>query len=461
MHVEFHGAASTVTGSATLLVAGGTRVLVDCGLFQGGPELEARNREPFGFDPSTLDAVVLTHAHVDHVGRTPALLRHGFSGRVYCCRATSMLAPLMLLDSAKIAAEDHEEGGPPPLYDEHDVEALYARTEALAYGHERKLGEGVSVTLTDAGHVLGSAHVLATLRENGRTVRFGISGDVGAPGRAVVADATPFREADYLQVESTYGDREHRSYDASVKELVSILEEVEGGKGNVLVPAFAIGRTQDVLWHVAVLKSQGRLRRLRVYVDSPLATRVTEVYRRNPAAFDEDAKRLLAGGTDPFDFEGLEFVRDPRESRRLTEDARGALIIAASGMCQGGRIVGHLKAMLPRPETHVVIVGYQAPGTLGRALVEGRERVAIRGAEVPVRAKIHTIGGFSAHADRSDLVDWVSAIPKKPRMVFLVHGETRGLEGLSQALRAKGYETRVPEPGQRFDLAAPEPGEAT
>jgi metallo-beta-lactamase family protein len=453
MHVEFHGAARTVTGSSTLLEAGGTRVLVDCGMFQGGRDLERRNREPFGFDASTLDAVVMTHAHVDHVGRTPALLRHGFRGRVYCTRATSMLAPLMLLDSAKIAAEDAADGGPPALYDDHDVEALHGRTEALPYGHERKVGEGgVSVTLSDAGHVLGSAHVLATLREGGRTVRFGLSGDVGAPGRAVVADPTPFGDVDYLQVESTYGDREHRSYEESVRELAAILEEVEGGPGNALVPAFAIGRTQDVLYQVALLKSQGRLRRLPVYVDSPLATRITEVYRRNPAAFDDDTKRLLARGTDPFDFEGLEFVRDAEASRRLSREAKASLIVAASGMCQGGRIVGHLQAMLPRPETHVVIVGYQSPGTLGRALVDRRPVVTIRGREVPVKAKIHTVGGFSAHADRSDLVRWVDAIREKPRLVFLVHGELDAQMSLSRALEERGLRSHLPRHGERFEL---------
>jgi metallo-beta-lactamase family protein len=452
MHVEFHGAARTVTGSATLVEAGGTRVLVDCGLFQGDPVLERRNAEPFGFDPSSLDAVVLTHAHVDHVGRAPALVRQGFRGRFFCTRATSMLGPLMMLDAAKVAAEDAREGGPPPLFGEHEVERLFEHTTALGYGEDRKVSPSVSIRLSDAGHILGSAHVLLTLTEGKRTVRFGISGDVGAPGHAVVADPTPFPSADYVQVETTYGDRDHRPYDDSVEEFAAILEEAERGPGNVIVPAFALGRTQEVLYHVAVLKTAGRLRRLRVYVDSPLATRLTEAYRRNPASFDDDARRLLRTGHDPFAFPDLHFVGSHQESQELARTARGALIVAGSGMAQGGRVQTHLRAMLPLPETHVVIVGYQAPGTLGRALVDRRPVVRIRGQEVPVRAKVHTIGGFSAHADRSDLLAWVRAVKPPPRLVFLVHGELDALMSFSKALEDAGQRTHVPRQGERFEL---------
>jgi metallo-beta-lactamase family protein len=454
MHVEFHGAARCVTGSCTLLEAGGTRILVDCGQFQGDAVLEARNRERFGFDPASIDALVLTHAHVDHVGRAPALVRWGFRGRVVCTRATSELAVLMLLDSAKIAAEDAEHGGPPPAFGVPEVQALWNRVDALPYGKRLTLGKGVEVSLTDAGHILGSAHVLATLREGGRTARFGVSGDVGLPHRPVVADPTPFDGVEYLQVESTYGDRDHRSPRESLAEFERIVEEAERGEGNVLVPAFALGRIQDVLFHLNAMKGAGRLPNLKVFVDSPLATRVTEVFTRNPAAFDDDTKGLLRRGDDPFDFPGLRFVRDFEESRRLSHEAKGSLIVASSGMCQGGRIVGHLQAMLPRPETQVVLVGYQAPGTLGERLVRREPVVRIRGREVPVRARVHTLGGFSAHAGRRELLGWVGAIREKPRLVFVVHGELHAQMELAKALtKDLGLDARIPRHGESFTLA--------
>jgi metallo-beta-lactamase family protein len=453
MRASFHGAARTVTGSATLVESAGTRVLVDCGQFQGDDDLERRNREPFGFDPRALDAVVLTHAHVDHVGRAPALLRQGFRGAFVSTRATAELAAVMLLDSAKIAEEDARRGGPPPSFDEGDVERLYRRTKWLRYGETSAIGSGISVTLSDAGHILGSAHVLLTLSEGGRTVRFGLSGDVGSPGRPVVSDPTPFRSVDHVQVETTYGDRDHRSGQDSARELLSILESVEASRGVALVPAFALGRTQDVLYHVARWKGEGRLSRLDVYVDSPLAMRLTDVFRRNAALFDDDTKGLLAGGNDPFDSRGLTFVQDARESERLARSARGALVIASSGMCQGGRILGHLEERLPLPSTDVVIVGYQAPGTLGRRLVDRATTVRVRGREVPVRARVHTLGGFSAHAGKRELLDWLAAIRPPPKTVFLVHGEPRAQDAFARDVLAR-IRTRVavPEHGEAFDL---------
>ncbi len=453
MRVEFHGAAKTVTGSCTLLEAGGTRILVDCGQFQGDDALERRNRERFPFDVRTLDALVLTHGHIDHIGRAATLRDQGFRGLVICTRATAEIAQLMLLDSAKIAREDAEHGGPPPTFDEHDVEALYKATRWTRYGETVPVGKDMAVTLSDAGHILGSAHVLVTMREAGRTVRFGVSGDVGAPGRPVVADPTPFGAVEYVQVESTYGDRDHRSVKESLDEFERIVLEAEGGNGVVLVPAFSLGRTQDILYHVNRLKEAGRLPRLRVYLDSPLATKLMSVYRGNEGIFDDDARGLLRRGDDPFDFEGLHVVSDARESERLTREAHGAMIVAASGMCQGGRIVRHLQAMLPRTGTHVVMVGYQAPGTLGRRLVDGARAVRIRGSEVAVNARIHTIGGFSAHAGQHDLIAWLSGIRPAPKRAFLVHGEPATLEAFGRRITADlGFPVTVPEHRQGFTL---------
>jgi metallo-beta-lactamase family protein len=453
MRVEFHGAARGVTGSCTLLEAGKTRVLVDCGLFQGTDDAGERNRAPFGFDVPSLDAVVLTHAHVDHVGRAPALARAGLRAPVVSTRATSELAALMLLDAAKIQEEEHERfGGPPPTYGVEEVERIHRHAHPLRYGETMRVGD-VELVLQDAGHILGSAHVLVTMREGGRTLRFVVSGDVGARGRPIVDDPHPFRAADAVQVETTYGDREHASQEKSLAALLAVLEDVEGSEGVAIVPAFALGRTQDVLWHVNAWKAKGRLRNLTVYVDSPLASRLTRVFRGNPGIWDDAARARARAGDDPFDFPGLRVVSDWRESENVTHEAKGALIVASSGMCQSGRVVGHLAGLLPKPTTQVVIVGFQARGTLGRRLVERDRVVRIRGHEVPVFAKIHSLGGFSAHADRTELLDWLRAIEERPQRVFLVHGEPGVQEAFARDVReAIGAEVLIPEPGQGFDL---------
>ena len=448
MRVEFHGAARTVTGSSTLLEAGGTRILVDCGQFQGGEDLERLNRDRLGFDPKTLDALVLTHGHIDHIGRTPRLVAEGFRGPVICTNATADIATQMLKDSAKIAEEDAKfHGGPPPLFNEQDIVRLGNMMQPLRYGETRALGKGISVRLTDAGHILGSAHVLATMTEEGRSVAFGISGDVGSPGRPIVADPTPFGPLDYLQCESTYGDRDHKSVEASIEEFNRIVIEADACKGVVVVPAFSLGRTQDILYYINALKNAGALPHLEVIVDSPLATRLTTVFRRNPEAMDDDTKGMLKRGDDPFDFPGLRIVTDPRESDRVSREATCALIISASGMCQNGRIVKHLTSFLPKSSTQVVIVGYQAPGTTGRRLVDGATMVRIRGREVPVAAKITTIGGFSAHAGQHEMLDWIEA-GGRPKKVFLVHGEPDALETFAKAIKDRlGLPTQIPRRG--------------
>jgi metallo-beta-lactamase family protein len=453
MHAEFHGAARTVTGSCTLLEAGGTRVLVDCGQFQGDDELEKRNRERFVFEPRSIHALVLTHAHIDHIGRVPVLLSRGFEGPIFATRATAELAAVMLLDGAKIAKEDERHGGPPALYDDHDVEKVYQRIQPVKYGKTVPVRDGFEVTLTDAGHILGSAHVLATMREDGRTVRYGVSGDVGAHDRPVVSDPTPLPEVDHLQVESTYGERDHGAQQETVERLAQLLEEVHREGGLLIVPAFALGRTQEILWHIGGWKREGRFVDLPVYVDSPLATRVTGIFRRNPECFDEDTRHILRDGDDPFEFQNLHYVSDAEESERLSRTLKGAVMIASSGMCQSGRVVGHLLHRLPDPTTRVVIVGYQAHGTLGARLQSGATKVTIRGQEVDVAARIETLSGFSAHAGRSELLRWIRGSGRTNAVVHLVHGEPQTLDAFAKSVEGElGLRTHVPEYGEKIEL---------
>jgi metallo-beta-lactamase family protein len=322
----------------------------------------------------------------------------------------------------------------------------------MRYGAPQRIG-GVELLFQDAGHILGSAHVLVTATEGRRTVRFGVSGDVGARGRPIVDDPHPLRGADAVQIESTYGDKEHPPHEQSLARLRQVLEAVEGTDGVAVVPAFALGRTQDVLWHLNEWKREGRLRRLSVYVDSPLAERLTRVFRGNPGIWDDAAKARARAGDDPFDFPGLRVVSNFRESERVAEEAKGALVIASSGMAQSGRVVGHLQALLPRPTTHVVIVGFQARGTLGRRLIEGDKLVRVRGREVPVQATVHSLGGFSAHADRAELLDWLRAVGPSLQRVFVVHGEPGVQDAFARTVRsALSVSVDVPDLGQSLDL---------
>jgi metallo-beta-lactamase family protein len=454
MHVEFHGAARTVTGSATIVEAGGSRVLVDCGLFQGDDVLERRNRaEALGFDPHALDALVMTHAHVDHIGRAPLLMKRGFRGRVICTPATAELADLMLRDTAKIYEEDARRGGPPPAFGLREVDAIAAATRPLRYGRTLEVTPSLSVTLSDAGHILGSAHVHLALREGDRRASFGVSGDVGANDRPVVADPTPFPDVDWVQMETTYGDREHAPQGTTLEALRDLLAEAQADRGVVVIPSFALGRAQEILYRINQWKNAGHLKGLPVYVDSPLATRITAVFQANPAAFDDEAKGLLHRGDDPFEFDGLRLVSSPAESERVTREAAGCAIIASSGMCQSGRVVNHLLHLLPRPSTKVAFVGYQAHGTLGRRIADGAKVVNVRGHAVPVNASVHVLSGFSAHADRSDLLQWLERCGGSRKRVFLCHGEERALDSFAALIRERlRLDVHVPRLGERVPL---------
>ncbi|MBI4612103.1 MAG: MBL fold metallo-hydrolase [Planctomycetes bacterium] len=443
MKIRFCGAAGTVTGSCHLFEAAGKKILVDCGLFQGEPDVAARNHADFPFEPREIDAVVVTHAHIDHIGRLPRLVRKGFRGVIVATKATAELAGVSLLDSAEAARRDDRA----PLYDTTDVSAVWERiAHKPAMGEQLALFDGVAVTLHPAGHIFGAVSPLFEVEEGGRTRRVLFSGDIGRNGTPIIRDPEPPELADVLVIESTYGDRDHKTMKDSGEELFLALEKAAADGGNVLVPAFALGRVQEVLYHLNDFAEAGLLEKFHVFLDSPLASRFLAVFRNNPDLFDEDAKMLLAGGDDPFRFERLHITAGSRESREIDDYKDGAIVVAPSGMCETGRIRHHLARLLPRPETDVIFLGFQGRGTLGRALVEGAKRVEIDGRSVEVRARIHTLGGFSAHAGKSELLAWARRATCPGAPCFVVHGESRPARSLAEALASDpGLQTHVPK----------------
>lgn len=461
MNITFLGAAGEVTGSCFLLETSTTRFLVDCGMFQGGREAAARNRKPFAFDPKSIDFVLLTHAHIDHSGLLPRLTREGFRGPIHATAATAELLRIMLPDSAYIQEKDaerarrHASGGrgnraaATPLYTLDDADDCLKQVQSIDYDRELVPGQGVHCRFRDAGHILGSAIIEIWHIENGRSTKLVFSGDLGQPGRPILRDPTPIEEADVLVIESTYGDRAHKELAATEDELVGIVERTVA-HGNVIVPAFAVGRTQEVIYHLHRLVRARRLHDLNVFVDSPMATAVTRITQQHMELFDENARRLYGQHAFDKDPPYLHFTGSVQESMALNRIRSGAIIISASGMCNAGRIKHHLRHNLPRAECSVMITGFQAQGTLGRRLVDGAERVRIFGEEIPVRASIHTVGGLSAHADQPALLAWAANFRTPPAHTFVVHGEPAAAMALAGQLRARpGWKVTVPGPGQR------------
>jgi metallo-beta-lactamase family protein len=430
LRLTFHGAAAEVTGSCYLVDTGEVKFLIECGMFQGGRAADAKNRS-FAFDPRGIEFVLLSHAHIDHSGLIPRLVAQGFSGAVYATSATADLLQVMLPDSGYLQEKDSEA----PLYTQRQAQASLKHLIAVEYGAEVRPHPSVHACYRDAGHILGSA--IIELFIAGRKIVF--SGDLGQPNLPVVADPTPIAEADVLLVESTYGNRDHKSLAQTLDELAYALNDtLKSRKGNVVIPAFAVGRTQDILHHIGELQKQGRLPRMEVYVDSPMALAATEVtlkYARLPAV------------------ERVRFTEDLEESKRINAITSGAVVISASGMCEGGRIRHHLRHNIARPECAIVFVGFQAAGTLGRRIVDGAKSVRLFGEEYPVRARVFTIGGLSAHADRSALLGWLAHFKRPPRQTWVVHGETLPAHSLRDAINRKpGWRAAVPALGQSVEL---------
>lgn len=467
VNLSFYGAAGEVTGSCYLVETDHARVVVDFGMHQGDVDAEARNRTAPPLEFPRIDAVVLTHGHLDHCGRLPLLLQHGYPGPIYATPATTELTGIILRDSASLQQADAEDdnrrrarqGKPavPPLYNVEEAEQTLRRFKDIPYGRTQEIARGVFICFFDAGHILGSASVLMTIRgedPHGRDKVLLFSGDVGVVGAPILRDPqTPNGHVDAVILESTYGDRDHRPLDQTLDELVGVLTAAREEGGKVLTPAFAVGRTQDLIYHIANLMREGRLAPTNVYVDSPMATAASELYKKHHEVYDADARRLQHDGRGPLALPGLRYVRTREESQSLNSRDGGIVVIAGSGMCTGGRILHHLRHNLGKPTTHVMIVGYQADGTLGRTLVNGAKTVRIFGEEIEVKARIHTLGGFSAHAGQTGLANWfAAAAPSKPRL-FLTHGEDGPRSVLQGKLAATyGVTAELPEWGDTATL---------
>ena len=463
MLLRFFGAAGEVTGSCHILEVGRHRILLDCGLIQGGVTHGERNREPFPFDAADIDAVILSHAHIDHSGRLPLLHKRGFRGTVFATAASRDLARILLLDCAAIAAHDAERAARhrrrngaraavEPLFSESDARAVLDLFRGVRYSQPIQVLPGVELTFRDAGHILGSACVCLRLVEGDLERRLVFSGDLGQYDSPILRDPEAGLAADLVLMESTYGSRLHRDRAATLAEFGEILRRARRDGGNVLIPAFAVGRSQEILYQLGTHYDEWQVADWQVFLDSPMAIEASEVYWRHPELFDEEARNLHLRDASMPALPNLMLCRTADESKAVNRIANGAIVIAGSGMCTGGRIVHHLKHNLPRSECDLVFTGYQAAGTLGRALVDGRDEVGIHGSTVPVKARVHTLGGFSAHGDQADLLRWYSGIAGRPP-VWLVHGERDASAALRDAFAGLGVQAAIAEPGLRLDLA--------
>jgi metallo-beta-lactamase family protein len=463
--LTFMGATRGVTGSRYLLEKAGTTLLVDCGLYQER-EFLYRNWEPFRCSPDKLHAVLLTHAHLDHCGLLPKLVNEGFHGKVVCTPATADIAKIILLDAAKIQEEDAaykkkrhlregKKGHYPeiPLYTTADAEASLQLFEPVEYNHPVEIAEGIEATFHDAGHVLGSSMIRLRFSRNGEKRSIVFSGDIGRWDRPMLNDPDVFRLTDYVVMESTYGDRKHEGTDEIGDNLAEIINQAFTAGGKIIVPSFALQRAQEILYYLNTLLMEKKIPPLDVYVDSPMANKITEVYKHYAYLYDRDMKNLVMQNHSPFDFPGLKQVETVEESKRLNELKGTVMIIAGAGMAMGGRIKHHLANNIDKPEATIMFVGYQAEGTLGRLILDGAKSVRIHGQQYPVRAIITRIEGFSAHADRDELLKWVSMLSANPRCIYITHGEKESTEDFSIFLHEQtGYKTSVPVYGETVRL---------
>lgn len=468
MKVKFCGASIGVTGSCHMISTDNHKILLDCGQFQGGKEMDRMNEEPFPFNPAEIECVILSHAHIDHCGRLPLLVKRGFKGPIYCTDATADLLDVMLKDSAYIHEKDAEwqtrknlrTGKPPvePLYTIQDSEAALRLVKPILYDQLVELNPEMKIVFNDAGHILGSAITELWVTEGDKTSKIVFSGDLGVENRPILRDPVKIKKADFLIMETTYGNRLHPENATSIDDLIKItLKTIKRG-GSVIIPSFAVGRTQELIYQFNMFYEHhpeyaDTLGKVYVYIDSPMATTATEVFKKNAQVFDDETKAYILSGDHPLDFPNLRFTRNTADSQMLNGDKTSKIIISASGMCEAGRIRHHLKHNLWDSRNSIVFVGYQAEGTLGRMLVEGAKEVKLFGEPIMVGAEIYNLEGFSGHADQKGLLDWLGGFQKEPKHIFLVHGETQSkIDFAAKVKEVFGYEPIVVNGNTEYEL---------
>ena len=468
MKIRFLGASTSVTGSCHLITTNNHKFLLDCGLFQGSDEMDELNAKEFDFNPAEIEFLILSHAHIDHSGRIPLLVKRGFKGKIYCTDATADLLDVMLNDSASIQERETEwknrknqRAGKPlvePLYTMADAEATLDNVVPILYNQLIELNESVKVVFNDAGHILGSSIVELFITENDEVSKIVYSGDLGVRGRPILRDPTIIKKADYVIMETTYGNRIHEKNSDSIERLIDIVLKTTRRGGNVIIPSFAVGRTQELIYEFNRFYEEhseykDELKNIMVYVDSPMAISATEVFRRNAQVFDDETRDYILRGDHPLDFPNLVFTRTAEESVALNTNPNPKVIISSSGMCEAGRIKHHLKHNLWNPKSSIVFVGYQAKGTLGYSILNGDKRVTIFGEKIHVEAEIHNLEGFSGHADKNGLLEWLAGFKQRPKQIFLVHGEEDSKKEFANEVKSiLGYDCTIVEGDTEFTL---------